>query len=286
MEDDTPTRIDADPGLIFTKIDEWLDGFFRLLPNIVVAMVLFGLFVALAVGVGWSIRHSVRSKAREDLGAVLGSVAKWAVIGTGLLLSLTVVVPSLRPGDLIAGLGLGSLAIGYAFKDVLQNLLAGIFILYRQPFRVGDQVQVGDDEGTVEHIETRATKIRTYDGRRVVVPNYDVFTGTVTVNTAFEARRSQQDFPIALGDDWSRAVAIARDAAQGADGVRGDPGADAQAQDVDDFAKVVRVRWWTDPQQKAVIATASAVRLAVERDLLAAGFTLPSRTDLRVRQAD
>lgn len=276
-------EVDADPGLILDKLDSWLDGFFRLLPNLAIAAVVFAVFFALAMVAAWSVRHSIRSKAREDLGMVLGSVAKWSILIAGLLVSLTVVVPSMSPGDLIAGLGIGSLAVGYAFKDILQNLLAGIFILYRQPFRIGDQIRSGDDEGTVEHIETRATKMRTYDGRRVVIPNYDVFTGKVIVDTAYAARRSEQDFPIALSDDWGRAVAVALDAARVAEGVVADPAPDAQAQDVDDLSKVIRVRWWSDPHRAVVVATASNVRLAVAAALEREGFTLPRRTDLRVR---
>lgn len=276
-------EVDADPGLILDKLDSWLDGFFRLLPNLAIAALVFAVFFALAMVAAWSVRHSIRSKAREDLGMVLGSVAKWSILIAGLLVSLTVVVPSMSPGDLIAGLGIGSLAVGYAFKDILQNLLAGIFILYRQPFRIGDQIRSGDDEGTVEHIETRATKMRTYDGRRVVIPNYDVFTGKVIVDTAYAARRSEQDFPIALSDDWGRAVAVALDAARVAEGVVADPAPDAQAQDVDDLSKVIRVRWWSDPHRAVVVATASNVRLAVAAALEREGFTLPRRTDLRVR---
>ena len=275
-------EVDADPALILDKLDAWIDGFFALLPNIAMALVLFAVFVGLALGVSWSIRRSVHARTREDLGAVLGSVAKWVIIAAGLLLSLTVVVPTLNLGDLVAGLGIGSIAIGFAFKDILQNLLAGILILYRQPFRVGDQIIAGGNEGTVEHIETRATKMRTYDGRRVVIPNSDVFTGVVVVNTAYGARRSEQDFPIALTDDWSRAVAVALDAARGAQGVVADPAPDAQAQDIGDLAKLVRVRWWTNPLRKEVVDTASRVRLAVEAALLAEGFTIPRRTDLRI----
>ena len=278
--DETAPPVDADPELILDTVDGWIDGFFRLLPNLLVAAVLMAFFVAAAFAVQWSVRRSFRR--REDLGRVLGSIAKWSAILAGFLVVLPIVSPSIAPGDLIAGLGIGSVAIGFAFKDILQNLLAGLLILIRQPFDVGDQIRAGEFEGTVEHIETRATKLRTYDGRRVVIPNADVFTGTVTVNTAYAARRSQQDFPIALYDDWDRAVTVARDAARRVEGVRDDPGPDAQAQDVADFAKVVRVRWWTDPQQAATIATASRVRLAVEAALRDAGFTLPDQRSLRV----
>jgi small-conductance mechanosensitive channel len=176
------------------------------------------------------------------------------------------------------------LAVGLAFRDILQNLMAGFLILYRRPFVPGDQIAVDGHEGTVEHIETRATQIRTHDGRRVVIPNADVFTKAVVVDTAFAARRSEAEFPIALTDDWARAVAVARAAAAGAEGVVADPATDAQALEVEDFAKVVRVRWWSAPTRAEVIATASNVRLAVEGRLVGEGFTLPSRTRLTIGQ--
>lgn len=59
-------------------------------------------------------------------------------------MAATIVMPSLKPGDLMAGLGVGSVAIGFAFKDILQNWLAGLLILLRQPFEVGNQIQVQD----------------------------------------------------------------------------------------------------------------------------------------------
>ena len=286
--DDAATGADAisaDPGLIFDKLDAWLDGFFRLLPNIGVALALLLVFVALGLGAGWAIRRSARGRDRGDLGQVVGSLTKWGIILAGALLALTIVVPSIRPGDLIAGLGIGSVAIGFAFKDILQNLLAGLLILIRRPFRVGDQIISGSYEGTVEHIETRATLIRTYDGRRAVIPNSDVFTRAVLVNTAFDARRSEYDFPIPLDADWDRAVEVARDAAQGVAGLA-DAGAEALAVSVGDLAKAVRVRWWTDPTQKEVVHVSSAVLLAVERALIDAGFPPPLRTRLRLEDAD
>lgn len=67
-----------------------------------------------------------------------------------------------------------------------------------QPFRIGDQIVVSGFEGTVEDIQTRATFIRTYDGRRVVVPNAGLFTDTVVVNTAFPQRRLEYDVGIGI----------------------------------------------------------------------------------------
>ncbi|CUH29648.1 Potassium efflux system KefA precursor [Jannaschia seosinensis] len=282
MEGDGAEEISADPDLIIGKLDAWVEGFVRLLPNFAVALGLLAVFVILGMAAAWTIRHTAWGPERDDLGRVTGSLAKWSIWIAGAMLALTVVAPSIEPIDLIAGLGIGSVAIGFAFKDILQNMLAGILILIRQPFRVGDQIVNGDYEGTVEHIETRATKIRTYDGRRVVIPNAEVYTSAVIVNTAFDKRRSQQDFPVRLADDWPRAVEIARHAARRVEGVAADPAPDAQGQDVGDLAKLVRVRWWTDPDEATVIRVASDVRLAVDGALRAAGFEAPLRTDLHL----
>jgi small conductance mechanosensitive channel len=90
-------------------------------------------------------------------------------------------------------LGLSSVAIGFAFRDILQNFLAGILLLLSEPFRIGDQIKSGDFAGTVSNIETRATSIVTYDGRRIVVPNSTLFVNPVIVNTANEKRRLEYD---------------------------------------------------------------------------------------------
>ena len=186
-------EVDANPGLILDKLDSWLDGFFKLLPNIAVALVVAVIFWFIGMGIGKLVNRSADKRGRDNLGEVAGSLARWVIVVVGFMLAITIVAPTVTPGDLIAGLGVSSVAIGFAFKDILQNMLAGILILLRQPFEVGDQIVSGGFEGTVEKIETRATMITTYDGGRVVIPNSAIYTDSVVVNTAFETRRSEYD---------------------------------------------------------------------------------------------
>lgn len=87
-----------------------------------------------------------------------------------VLFAAAIVFPSVNPGGIFATRGVGSVAIGFAFEDILQNLLAGLLLLINRPYRTGDQIVVKGFEGTVEHIESRATLIKTYDGRRVTIP--------------------------------------------------------------------------------------------------------------------
>ena len=87
-------------------------------------------------------------------------------------------------------LGVGALGVGFALKDILSNLVSGVLILAMRSFQLGDQIAIGDTEGTVENIELRATQIRTYDGRLVRIPNADLFTSHITNNTASPFRRA------------------------------------------------------------------------------------------------
>lgn len=270
--------IDADPRLIFDKLDAWLDGLFGLLPNIAVALAVLSLFVAAGLTTTVLVRRAMRSRARTDLGAVTGSMLKWALWVAGGMLARTIISPSVKPGDLIAGLGIGSVAIGFAFKDILQNLLAGTLILIRQPFAVGDQIVAGDYEGTVEHIETRATLIKTYDGHRVVIPNSDVYTNAVTVNTAFDIRRTDYDFGITYGSDTRLAMQVAVEAAKSIDGVLNDPPPEALSTNLGDFAKVVKLRWWTKSTRRDVVHVGSDVMLAVEEAFAENGIDIPFPT--------
>ncbi|QDA36091.1 mechanosensitive ion channel family protein (plasmid) [Paracoccus liaowanqingii] len=200
----------------------------------------------------------------------------------GFLLAATIVLPSLRPGDLLSGLGIGSVAIGFAFKDILQNLLSGVLILLRQPFRVGDQIAVSGFEGTVEDIETRATYIKTYDGRRVVIPNSQIYTGTFTVNTAFDLRRSEYDIGIGCSDDWEKAMQLLIKVAKNCEGVLADPTPEAIPVGIDAYQNTIRLRWWTRPDQASVINTRGRVIVEACKALNAAGIDMPFPTEVHL----
>ncbi len=150
--------------------------------------------------------HRVTESRRKhrNVGLVLGRLTKGGLMLMGVLVALVIAIPSFKPAQLIQILGISGVAIGFAFRDILQNFLAGILILLTEPFRIDDQIIVGGYEGTVEEILTRATSIRTYDGRRVMIPNSTLFTESVTVNTAFATRRLQYDVGIGYSDDIVR----------------------------------------------------------------------------------
>lgn len=271
-------QIDANLSLIFDKLDSWLDGAILLLPNLVIALLLLFVVWLLSLLVGRMLRQFGERSGRRSLGNVGGAMARWMIMIAGFLFAATIVLPSISPGDLFAGLGVSSVAIGFAFKDILQNLLSGILILVRQPFSIGDQIVSSGHEGTVEEIEARATIIRTYDGRRVVIPNAEIYTGSVVVNTAYEHRRSQYDFGIGGDEDIDRAVMLIVEAAKGCEGVAAEPAPEAFIFSIDDSWNSVRLRWWTKSDQSSVVHTRGRVLKAAYGALHDAGCDLPFPT--------
>lgn len=272
--------MNAELSTVWAKAQTMATGFLALLPNVVLALIVFvGFFFA-----GRVVKRVVRNLTRDrqqarSLGMVLGRLAQSVIILVGLFVALSIVIPSFKAGDLVQLLGISSVAIGFAFRDILQNFLAGILILLTEPFEIDDQIVFKEFEGTVENIETRATTIRTYDGRRIVIPNSELFTNSVTVNTAFEKRRLQYDVGIGYGDDIDRAKYLILEAMHETASVVAYPAPDALVVDLADSTVNIRARWWIHPPRRAdVMDLQDQVLTAIKNKLTANGIDLPFPT--------
>jgi len=282
MSSSAPTdkagQIDLNPALAIERVDSWIDGAVKLFPNIVVALLVFIVFFFLSKLVKSLVIKTFEARGRENLGLVLGGSASASALALGALISATIVIPSLEPANIIAGLGVSSVAIGFAFKDILQNWLAGVLILLRQPFEIGDQIEVGGYVGTVKQIETRATIITTYDGQRAVIPNSDIYTNAVLVKTGEDKRRTQYDIGIGYADDIDEACALIKDVLNSVEGIEKDPEPEAFAWDLAASWVTIRARWWTDSQRGDVVANKSAVIAGVKKALDKASIDMPYDT--------
>ena len=279
---DVPQQVDFNIGMAVERVDAWVDGATRLLPNLAVALVVMLIFWGLGRLAQNLVQRAGTRSERKNLGEVLGGFVKWMVLLLGFLLAATIVLPSLKPGDLISGLGVSSVAIGFAFKDILQNWMAGLLILIRQPFEINDQIEVNGFEGTVERIETRATIIKTYDGQRIVVPNSDIYSNAVTVKTAHDRRRSQYDVGIGYGDGIEHAREVLIEAVSAVPDVMPDPKPEALTWDLSASWVTIRVRWWTDSRRADVVQVHAKVLTAIKLALDKAGIDMPYDTQVQL----
>ena len=191
-----------------------------------------------------------------------------------------IAVPNFTPGQLVQLLGISGVAIGFAFRDILQNFLAGILILLTEPFRINDQIIFGDYEGTVEEINTRATYLKTYDGRRVVIPNAELFTNSVLVNTAFDRRRLAYDVGIGYGDDIEQARQLIFEVLTTIPNVFQDPKPEVFVVELAESSVNLRVMWWIAPPRRLeTLAAYDQVLAAIKQRLyVEAGIDLPYPT--------
>jgi len=262
------------------SVQAMVNGFIERLPYLVLAAVVFILFLFISKGVRAAVRAiMLRNHRHHNLGLVMGRLSYGLIIFIGLLIALVIAIPGFTPGELVSILGLSSVAIGFAFRDILQNFLAGILLLLAEPFRIGDQIILNNFEGTVEDIQTRATFIRTYDGRRVVIPNSNLFTNSVTVNTAYEKRRLEYDISIGYGDDIAHAKRVLLNTVREIPEVLDDPKPDALVVKLADSSVNIRLRWWVKPPRRFESLNAQDIVLEkVVNALLSEGFDLPFPT--------
>ncbi len=268
--------MDANISLALAKTNDTINGVIKVLPNLIIAAVIFGLFYLAAIWIRSLIERLTKNSGLSDNASVLmGRLSRWLLVFLGIMVGLSIVVPSFEPGQLIQLLGIGGIAIGFAFRDIAQNFLAGILILLTQPFQIGDQIIVDDFEGTVEEIQTRATVIKTYDGRRVVIPNSNLFTDSVIVNTAFDYRRSQYDVGIGYDADIEKAREIMLDVLNQTEGVLKEPAPDVLTMELSDSSVNLRPRWWTNSQQADVLAVKDKVITTIKQRLDENAINIP-----------
>ncbi len=193
----------------------------------------------------------------------------------GILFACVVAFPGLRLGDIIATLGVGSVAIGFAFQDIVKNFFAGIILLIEEPFQIGDEISVNGYQGVIKSINIRTTHIRTYQGEKVLLPNADVFTDAVMVQTGYDAKRTD----LGVGVDYNTPLPVAKDilydTIENVSGVLSDPSPEIDLVNFGDSSIDFVVRYWTAPQQKKVRHAQTEAIVAIKQALDQANIGIP-----------
>lgn len=219
------------------------------------------------------VRHLLDRADRPSRTRVFLGLYRVVVAVFAFLLAMTLAFPSVEVVDVLASLGVVSIAIGFAFKDSLENLLAGVLLLWRDPFRSGDQIRVGEYAGTVERLTVRETLLRTFDGELVLVPNADVSGNALTVATHYPLARVTTRVRIDPAADVGRArdalLPVLRRASQ-----PGAPDPEVVVSGMSDGALDLDLRFWTRSPRASRTAALDAALPAAVQALGAAGVGL------------
>ncbi len=267
-----------------SKASDLLDALADAGPRLAFALALVVLGYALSRGTRWLLRRLLEPRRTPSFAAVMSKLAGWMLLSVFVIVAIVVLFPSVKPVDMLAGLGFFSVAAGFAFKDILENLLSGLLLILRQPFRSGDQITVGEVSGTVQAITIRETRLKTFDGQLVLIPNRDVYKAVITVRTHFSSRRVHFVVGVAYENDAGEACRVIETAlSENVPSVDDTPPPEAVVTQLGVSTVDIEARFWCGPDQHdVVLATDSAIR-AVKKALDRAGIEMPA--DIVVLQA-
>lgn len=261
----------------YSTIDKIMEGFWERVPYFCIALIVIVIFWLLSKLFKFFVRKTLenRTYTRQNLVLVLNRVGSTVIVFFGVLIGLVIAIPGFTPGQLMSALGIGSVAIGFAFKDIFQNLLSGVLILLGEPFKIGDDIIVNGLEGTVEDIQIRATFLRSPDGRRIVIPNATVYTSAVTVNTAYTRRRCEFSVGIGYEDDIQKAKDIITAILDKDPTILSQPAFSVNVIALADFSITLKALWWVNTTETGIGTSISAVQERVIQAFAEHNISIP-----------
>lgn len=210
--------------VISESVRAMITGFFGQLPYILAGLIVFLVFWLVSKLARKIFMAATRgTKLDTRLRVLVSRMLVVLVLSIGVLTSLTVIIPSFNFASLIAGLGFSSFVVGFATKDILNNFLSGILILWQQPFHIGDYLFVGNNQGKVEYIGVRATSLRKDDGEMVLIPNGDMYSSALTIRGAGAKRRMNLKFCVGYHEPLEKTKRLTREALDAAQGIVHEP---------------------------------------------------------------
>lgn len=265
------------PDPMREQLQTYVSGFWALLPQLIAALLWLILGWLIILGIKFIVPRVLRKahmrRSLVDVIIMLLTVTMWMFV---ILVAVTIAFPTITPGRAITALGIGGVAIGFAFKDVFENFLAGILLLIREPFAVGDYIDCEGIDGQVEEITIRDTHIRQTDGQRVVAPNAMFFRNPVTIRTTTDLRRTTVICGVAYGEDVDKAREVIAEAVREVDSVRNDVrDVEIFAQELADSSINFEVTWWTGSKPIDIRQSRDSVVSAVKRALDDAQIEIP-----------
>ncbi|MFN0277684.1 MAG: mechanosensitive ion channel family protein [Pyrinomonadaceae bacterium] len=256
--------------VVWDSIYNIATGIVARLPLIIAGLIIAALFFLFARFVKTIfLATSTRAKLDERLRLLFSTLIVVGIVLLGIFTALTVVVPTFGFGDLIAGIGLTTFIIGFATKDILNNLLSGVLILWQQPFRVGDHLYVDTVQnqetiqGRVEYIGVRATSLRKDDGELVLIPNGDMYSGVLTIRGAGSKRRMNLELKIGYEADVDAAKATILSALLETEGVATTPSPNVFVTDLASEGVNITVFYWinTNESRRRVVFDRAATAI-------------------------
>lgn len=259
-----------------TELQTIATGFVQRIPSLAIALIVLLLTFLIARSAvriaDWITR---RTSLREDLKKLIDLLVRLAIWLLGSVIALSIIIPSFTLGGAVAGLGIGAIAIGFAFQDIFENFLAGMVLALREKMNVGDIIEAEGILGRVEKTSLRETHIRQLSNELTVVPNSLLFKNPVKILTDDNVRRNEVIVGVSYEADLEQAQRVILEAVNSVEAVSKDRPAIAFAQQFSANSIDFLVQWWAKSAPRDLRETKSEVVIAVKKALDNAGIEMP-----------
>ncbi|MCH2487126.1 MAG: mechanosensitive ion channel family protein [Erythrobacter sp.] len=258
------------------QLVDMAEGFVRALPGIAIALIIL-LVTWIVARFAARIADLLIGKTdvRPSLKNLIDTLVRLVIWIVGIMIAAIVVMPGLTPASLFAGLGIGAVAIGFAFQDIFENFMAGVLIMLREKMRIGDVIECEGIVGKVEHITLRETHVRKLSGEVTLVPNAMLFKNPVEILTDEVKRRHEVVVGVSYDTNLDHAADVIRRAVEGVEDVDADKTLDIFAQEFNSSSVDFLVRWWAGSTPRSGWESKDKVVRAIKAALDDAGIEIP-----------
>jgi small conductance mechanosensitive channel len=273
-------NLDVTWALLARKLAGWSRAFILALPNFLLAVATVVAFWLLARAARNLVRRLLhRVSHSEQVTYLLAQMVYIAVLTAGTFIALGILGLQKTVASLLAGAGIVGLALGFAFQDIAANLMAGVYLSVRRPFRRGHLIKAQDFFGIVQEVNLRWTELLTQQGQLVLIPNKQVFENPIMNYTIRGTRRVDISLGVSYGDDLEKARSIALEAVTSLPGRMPDRPAEMFYEEFAESSIDFTLRFWIPFQtQKDYMAARSEAIIAIKKAFDAAGIQIPFPT--------
>jgi len=232
---------------LMNKVSTWLESLITMLPNFVVAVLVLLLTIVVAKLVRKFTYRMMRKISRnEAINRLISSISFFLTIAFGVFVSLRILNLDKTVTSLLAGLGIVGLALGFAFKDIAANFIAGIYLAVKSPINVGDIIDYQGERGFVKEIGLRSSTLKTFQGQDVLIPNRLIMQEKYTHFSINGERRIDLDVGISYGDDLEKVEKVAIKAIEKIPYLQQDKAVDLYYKEFGDSAIIFSIRYWVE----------------------------------------
>ena len=259
---------------------EW-EAVIRLAPRLAVALVVLVVLTLLGRGIAGAVSRILqRSQLPESHSGFFQAVTRGLFLLIGIVAALNIVGLKGVAASLLAGGGITAVVLGFAFRGIGENLLAGLFLMMGKTFKIGDVIGAGEFEGQVKEIAIRHTHIRAADGRDIFIPSIDIFSKPLVNFTKDGLRRLSFTLGIDYRDDIERARQILLQTVTDSGLVLSEPRPGTIIRELAASYVVLNVFYWIDTfeQRDGLTSIPTELMDRCRKAILTAGFTVSSET--------